>query len=78
MPGRSLLLIAGAAALVGCGDHGHKETAVDVAQRVARANGANVDLVTCQRASAKWWRCEVTLRSDGLGTSTEEIRVPVR
>jgi hypothetical protein len=75
------LLIAAIATLAGCGGHAHEETASDVAQRLAQTRSGHPASVTCHRASAKWWDCDVTYDTSGpnsLGTASEEIRVRAR
>lgn len=71
------------ALVAGCGGHHHQETASDVAERLMHTKAgplANPASVSCPRANAKWWRCEVTQKShpDSLGTSTAEVEVRAR
>jgi len=54
--------------------------AADTGTRRPQKSAGHVTSVTCHRATAKWWDCDVTYEvpQDSLGTSAEEIRAPAR
>ena len=70
--------------LAGCGRHkaaARPETAADVERQLMSTHTgllANPASVSCRRASAKWWHCEVTMPPHDLGTSTALVDVKAR